>query len=202
MEKAPHFVTDLAHLPTSAHGPRSATWWGTLGFILIEGTGFALAAAAYFYLMGQPETWPPGQAPPDWLWGTAQLILMLASLLPNLWTDRVAHQEDLRKVRVGLVVMSAVGLLTLVVRAFEFGALNCRWDDNAYGSIVWVLLGLHATHLVTDIGDTLVLTALMFTRHVEPRRYTDVTDNCVYWNFVVLAWVPLWGLLYVVPRLV
>jgi len=202
MERSPHFTADLAHLPTSAHGPRSTTWWGTLGFILIEATAFALAAAAYFYLMGQTETWPPGQSPPDWLWGTVQLVLMLASLWPNLWTDRVAHADDLRRVRIGLVVMSAIGLLTLVVRAFEFGALNCRWDDNAYGSIVWVLLGLHATHLITDVGDTLVLTVLMFTKHVEPRRFTDVTDNCVYWNFVVCAWVPLWALLYVVPRLV
>ncbi|MCW2238911.1 cytochrome c oxidase subunit 3 [Azospirillum canadense] len=202
MERAPRFAADLAHLPTSAHGPRATTWWGTLGFILIEATGFALAAAAYFYLMGQTETWPPGQSPPDWLWGTLQLVLMLASLWPNWWTDRVAHADDLRKVRIGLVAMSAVGLLTLVVRAFEFGALNCRWDDNAYGSMVWVLLGLHATHLITDVGDTLVLTVLMFTKHVEPRRFTDVTDNCVYWNFVVAAWVPLWALLYVVPRVV
>lgn len=202
MDPSPRFIDDLAHLPTCAHGSRSLTWWGTLGFILVEGTAFVLGAVSYVYLMGQPETWPPGQAPPDWLWGTLQLVLLLASLLPNLWLDRAGRHGDLRRVRIGLVAMSAIGLLTLAVRAMEFGALNCRWDDNAYGSIVWVMLGLHATHLITDIGDTLVLTVLMFTKHVEPRRYTDVTDNCVYWNFVVLAWVPIWGLLYVLPRLV
>ena len=27
------------------------TWWGTLAFMLIEGTGFALAIAVYLYLM-------------------------------------------------------------------------------------------------------------------------------------------------------
>jgi cytochrome c oxidase subunit 3 len=43
---------------------------------------------------------------------------------------------------------------------------------------------------------------LMFTRHAEPRRFTDVTDNCTYWNFVVLSWVPIWALIYVVPRMV
>lgn len=202
MDRTPRFVDDLAHLPTCAHGPRSLTWWGTLGFIAVEGAGFAIAAAAYFYLLGQPETWPPGQSPPDWLWGALQLGVLVLSLLPNLWLDRAAHASDLRKVRIGLIAISAIGLLTLLIRVFEFGALNCRWDDNAYGSIVWVLLGLHTVHLVTDIGDTLVLTVLMFTRHVEPRRFTDVTDNCIYWNFVVLAWLPLWAVLYVVPRLV
>jgi len=57
-------------------------------------------------------------------------------------------------------------------------------------------------HLLTDVGDTLVLTVLMFTKHVEPRRFTDVTDNCTYWNFVVLSWVPIWALIYIVPRMV
>jgi hypothetical protein len=38
------------------------------------------------------------------------------------------------------VVLLVVGVVLLVIRALEFGALNCRWDDNAYGSIVWTLL--------------------------------------------------------------
>ena len=34
----------------AAFGPRSLMWWGTLGIMLIEGTAFALAIGAYFYL--------------------------------------------------------------------------------------------------------------------------------------------------------
>jgi heme/copper-type cytochrome/quinol oxidase subunit 3 len=97
--------------------------------------------------------------------------------------------------------MSGVGLLTLAIRAFEFAHLNVSWDQNAYGSILWVILGLHATHLVTDVGDTLVLTVLMFTRHATPRRFSDVTDNAFYRYFVVLSWLPLYFLIYWVPRL-
>jgi cytochrome c oxidase subunit 3 len=100
------------------------------------------------------------------------------------------------------VIMSVAGLVPLGVRVFEFYGLNCMWTDNAYGSIVWLILGLHTLHLITDVGDTLVLTVLMFTKHAEPRRFTDVTDNCTYWNFVVLSWVPIWALIYVVPRMV
>ena len=35
----------------------------------------------------------------------------------------------------------------------------------------------------------------------KPRRFSDVTDNVFYWNFVVLAWLPLYFLLDWVPRL-
>ena len=87
-------------------------------------------------------------------------------------------------------------------RAFEFPALQCCWDSNAYGSITWTLLGLHTTHLITDLADTLVWLALMFTRHGDNRRrFGDVQDNAMYWNFVVLTWLPIYACLYWVPRL-
>jgi heme/copper-type cytochrome/quinol oxidase subunit 3 len=97
--------------------------------------------------------------------------------------------------------MSLIGVVLLIIRVFEFAHLNTRWDSDAYGSVVWVVLGLHTTHLATDLVDTIVLNVLMFTRHATPRRFSDVTDNAFYWNFVVLAWLPLYLLLYWAPRL-
>jgi heme/copper-type cytochrome/quinol oxidase subunit 3 len=98
--------------------------------------------------------------------------------------------------------MSVLGALPLVLRAFEFTVLNIRWDDNAYGSIIWTMLGLHTTHIATDLIDTLVLTCLMFSRHADnPRRFGDVEDNAMYWNFVVATWIPLYACIYWVPRL-
>jgi heme/copper-type cytochrome/quinol oxidase subunit 3 len=68
--------------------------------------------------------------------------------------------------------------------------------------VVWFLLGLHTTHLLTDVADTIVLTALMFTRHgFNGRRFSDVTDNAFYWDFVILSWLPIYFLIYWVPRL-
>ena len=78
--------------------------------------------------------------------------------------------------------------------------LNFRWDANAYGSIVWLIIGLHTTHIVTDVVDTIVLAVLMFTRHARPRRFSDVTDNVFYWVFVVATWLPLYVLIYWAPR--
>jgi hypothetical protein len=48
----------------------------------------------------------------------------------------------------------------------------------------------------------LVLTALMFTRHGgSPRRFADVDDNAFYWFFGVASWLPIYLLIYSVPRL-
>jgi heme/copper-type cytochrome/quinol oxidase subunit 3 len=193
---------DVSALPTHAYGPRSMTWWGTLAFMSLEGMGFALAIASYLYLMVLAPKWPLNSPPPDLGPGTWVTILLIISEPLNIFLSRWARQEDMRKVQIGLVGMSLFGIAPLIVRAFEFGHLNVRWDSDAYGSVVWFLLGLHTTHLLTDVVDTLVLTALMFTRHGRNgRRFSDVSDNAFYWDFVILSWLPIYFLIYWVPRL-
>jgi cytochrome c oxidase subunit III len=195
-------VSDLSRLPLHGMGSASATWWGTLAFMLIEGTGFALGIAMYLYLMSLAATWPIDAQQPDLLPGTLVTVVLLGSLVPNHWLSKSAQQQDLRKVKIGLVVISFLGILPLAIRAFEFPALKINWDNNAYGSVVWTLLGLHTTHIITDLAESLVLTALMFTRHADnPRRFSDVQDDVMYWNFVVAAWLPIYGCIYWMPRL-
>jgi heme/copper-type cytochrome/quinol oxidase subunit 3 len=195
-------VADLSRLPLHGLGSASITWWGTLSFMLIEGTGFALVIAVYLYLMSIAPAWPIDAPLPDLLPGTLVTAILIASVVPNYLVSRWAVQQDMRKVRLGMVVMSILGITPLAIRFFEFPALNVKWDSNAYGSIVWTLLGLHTTHIITDLVDTLVLAALMFTRHGDNlRRFGDVQDNAMYWNFVVAAWVPIYACIYWIPRL-
>jgi len=191
----------VSQLPSYVFGPRATMWWGTFGVIAIEGMVFALAAASYFYLRSHAREWPLGVPPPELSWGMVNMAILAVSTLPNHWTKRAAEQHDLRKVRIGLTVCVAFALAFLVVRIFEFRSLNVGWDTNAYGSIVWLLLALHTAHLLTDFVDTAVLTVLMYTGPIEGRRYADVADNAVYWDFVVLAWIPLYFIVYWAPRL-
>jgi cytochrome c oxidase subunit 3 len=198
----PRFVQDVRALPDHAFDSRSLTWWGVLGYIAVEGAGFALAIAAYFFLRGQEMQWPPSALSPSLLWGTVTLVLMLLSEIPNIWLDRAARAEDLRRVRLGLIAVSIAAALILVSRAFEFAHLNIAWDRNAYGSIVWAILLIHTVHLITDLYETLVLTALMHTRHGEKgRRFVDTSEDALYWHFIVGSWVLLSIVIYWVPRL-
>lgn len=195
-------VLNLGRLPLHGMGPASVTWWGTLAFMLIEGTGFALTIAVYLYLMSLARVWPINAPPPDLLPGTLMTLILGISVVPNILLSRWAEQQDLRKVRVGMVIMSILGIIPLIVRIFEFPALKVSWDSNAYGSVVWTLLGLHTTHIITDLVDTLVLAVLMFTRHgPNLRRFGDVQDNAMYWNFVVATWLPIYGCIYWLARL-
>jgi heme/copper-type cytochrome/quinol oxidase subunit 3 len=193
-------VGDLSRLPTAGFRSHGLWFWAGLGFMVIEGTGFALAVAAYLYLMNGAPQWPLADVAPDLLWGTAFTVLLLLSLIPNALVSRAARSRDLAKTRLWTTVMALAAMLALILRAFEFPHLNTRWDQDAYGSIVWALMLLHTTHVVTDFYDTVFLAIFQFTHPVDTERFSDTDDNAGYWAFVVMTWLPIYLLVYWAPR--
>jgi cytochrome c oxidase subunit 3 len=202
MTRPPSFAQDLSKLPDHAFGYKSLTWWGVIGFMVIEGTAFALAMAAYFFLMSHEQHWAPQPLlPPGLIAGSLFTLILILSEIPNTMVKRAANAKDVAGVRRLLPVMVAIGAVLLVIRGFEFNSLNVLWYTNAYGSIIWALLLLHTTHVGTDWVDTIVLWALMRTPHGEtPRRLVDTDENALYWRFVWLCWIPIYLLIYWVPR--
>ena len=51
---------DVSRFPQHAFGSRDLMWWGTAGFMVIEGTMFAMVLATLFYLKSiGGKDWPP-----------------------------------------------------------------------------------------------------------------------------------------------
>lgn len=192
---------DVSHLPEYAFGHRSLMWWGGAAVMAIEGTMFILLLVAYAYLKGRNTEWPPGFFAPVLLWGTINTVIMLASLVPAYLAKVAAEKMDLQGARLWLGVSLVFAFAFLIIRIFEFGALNVWWDSNAYGSIVWVLLGFHTAHLLTDVIDSVLFELLLFTGPVKKSHFVDVSENSLYWYFVVLFWLPVYGFIYLAPRL-
>ena len=203
MTLAPRFVGDVADLPTHKFGPSSLTWWGIVGFMIIEGAAFAIMFGVYFYLVGRRHGWPPaGWKPPTPTAGTLFTAIILLSEIPNTRIKSAARARDIGTVRRLLPLMIAVGVVLLALRGFEFNSLNVKWTDNAYGSVIWALLLMHTTHILTDWYDTVVLAALVRTPlGDEGRRFADVDENSMYWRYVWLLWIPVYLMIYWVPRL-
>jgi len=195
-------VGDLSALPRVRFGPRSLIWWGSFGFMLLEGSGFLLAGGVYLYLASRSGVWPlAGDRPPDLLWSGLFTAALLLSMIPNLWLRSMAHAQNHHAVRFGVLLMTLVGLGVLGLRWVELGHLNVRWSRDAYGSAVWLLMVLHTSHVITDLGDTAVQGLWLFTHEIGEVQFSDVHDNADYWSFVVGAWLPIYALVYWAPRL-
>ena len=192
---------DVSELPTVVFGSRDLMWWGTLGFIVIEGFSLAVAAVTYLYLRRNFVGWPPlTNQYPSLLLPTLSAVLYLVSLAPAVWLARVSKRLDRGAVRVGLVILSVLGLAFCVLRWFEFIALNVKWNTNAYGSIVWTILGFHATLIVIEAGEVIGTAVLFFTERQELKHFSDANDLAFYWYFLVLSWIPLYVLVFLAPH--
>jgi heme/copper-type cytochrome/quinol oxidase subunit 3 len=194
-------VVDARTLPETAFGLRNLPTWATLGFIVIEGTTLAVAMTAYLYVKRNFAEWPPPPTPlPDLLIPSINAALLLAMLVPLTVARRAARATSLPAIRTALVVATCMSLACTALRGFELAALNTRWDSSAYGSVVWVLVGLHSSLLVIDLLETIVITALTFSAGFEQKHYTDVEDAALYQWFLSLVWIPIYLLVFVLPR--
>ena len=196
----PRRVLDVSVLPRDVFGHQGLIWWGTSGFMVIEGSMFVIILVVYFYLRLQVTNWPPSLPNPDLWYGTANLLTVFVSVIPAYIAKKRAESLDLPGVRLWLGILVLFGLVSVVLRAFEYGALNCRWDDNAYGSIVWLLLSMHTVHVATDVVDSAVLLVLAFTGPNTKSRFVDYSENSYYWYFIVAWWIPVYVTIYFMPR--
>jgi heme/copper-type cytochrome/quinol oxidase subunit 3 len=161
---------------------------------------FALLFATYYYLRGNESIWPPPGGDPPFGPATACLALLLLSVPPMVIMHRESGREhNLKKMRFWLVVAMAIGLLALGARAAEITMLPFRWDHHAYGSIVWVTIGMHAIHLLTSGGENILFAALLFKGPVEDRHLVDLRLNAMYWYVMVVWDVMVYTLIYLDP---
>ena len=193
-------VLDVSGLPSVAFGKSNTTWLANVLYMMIEGTMFALLFASYFYLRARTDSWPPVQDPPLLTYGVINAIVFLLSLIPARYAQKVAPTGDRSRIRLALIGLAMFAIVNMVLRGFELATLNCRWYDNAYGSIMWSLIGLHTGHLITEFIETVSILGIAFTPKMEGTRLADVAINSDYWYFVVVTAVLMDFIVYGTTR--
>jgi len=86
------------------------------------------------------------------------------------------------------------------LRFLEFGALNVRWDANAYASVAWAIVFAHFTLLLADTLETLVFAVILTRGDAPPRFFPGFAEDAFYTYFMVLAWIPCYVTVYLVPH--
>jgi cytochrome c oxidase subunit III len=200
---------DVAHLPDIGFDWRSPLWWGNLLGIFIETTTVALLLATYFYVARNFPDFPPPRVDvhpakyhpvPDLTAGTWNTVLLVGSCIPMWWTDRAARRKQRGKVIVGLAVMLAAAVGSIVLRRYEFAAVHFKWDANAYGSIVWTLLVTHLIYVIIGVGEFLLMGAYVVMKPIDNKHGLDVTLAGGYWYWTAGIWVLIYATIYFAPR--
>lgn len=194
-------VMDVGTLPTVVFGRRGITWWGTVGFMTIEGATLVVCAVSYLYLRKNHHDWPPEPSRlPSLLLPTLSALFLALTNIPVRRLHHATRRMDKGAVQRGLLLMGMLATVAVAIRVFDFRELNVHWDTNAYASAAWLTLAFHSTLLAFEMIETWVFVALFWLGPIEGKHFVDVEDNCVYWYFMSLAWLPIYALLYLSPR--
>jgi heme/copper-type cytochrome/quinol oxidase subunit 3 len=207
--QTPAYTVDVSDLPPTAHDDRSPVWWGNTLLMVIESTSMALLLATYLYTRQKFEHWPPplseGDVPrfalPDLNKGTVTLLALLVSVAPALYADRASRKHDRRGTLIGVVALCLLAVATLVMRPFEFGGLHFRFDDNAYGSLTWAILGAHYLYLWVGALEFLAVLFWIGIHGFDENMSEDVQLTAAYWYWTVGVGVVVYAVIYFAPRL-
>ncbi len=167
---------------------------GLMAFIAVVTSLFALFLSAYMMRM-QLGDWRP-LPEPDLLWlNTA--VLVLASFAFQL-TRRAVTRGQLLTVKTGLLAGGAFTVLFLLGQLVAWQQLSATGyfiTGNPANAFFYLLTALHGLHLLGGMwvwGRT--TTRVLKGADVESVRLS--VELCtVYWHYLLLVWVGLFGLL-------
>lgn len=187
-------------LPSHTLGQKNVIWWGMVGLITIETVVVGGLIAMYFYLKVHNPAWPPDGIDPPSLWLPAVgTVLLLASGVAMRVGDRGADEGRRLQIVLGQVTALSLALLFLAFKVVEYSGYDYDWSTHAYGSTVYALVVFHGGHVLSVVLKGLVVLAMAWRGMFTKERRLALEVNGLYWQFVVLIWLPIFFTLYISP---
>jgi len=188
--------------PDAPPGARPNGWWGMVLLIATEATLFALLVATYFYLRFRTQGgWPPdGLADPKIVKPMIATAILVLSSAPLALASRAVWELRPSVARLGLAGGIGLGVAFLIFQYLlvQASLAPFRPGKDAYGSIFYTLIGLHAAHVV--VGVLLASWALVRTLRFDRTAVLTVRVTTLYWHFVNVVAVVIFLTLYLAPR--
>ncbi|MDB5389996.1 MAG: cytochrome oxidase subunit [Planctomycetaceae bacterium] len=117
------------------------------------------------------------------------------------FAERAAIQKNFPNLIRDLLTLLILGSGSIALRFVEFQFLQCRWDDNAYGSIVWALMVVHLSYLIACVLEVALLVLWIWMYGLDDKQVVDVTLSAAYWYWTVAVWLLLYAVIYWTPRM-
>jgi heme/copper-type cytochrome/quinol oxidase subunit 3 len=180
----------------------STAWWGMAVLIITEGMVFAILLASYFFLRAASKEWPIGgiELPKLGLAIPFSFVLW-GSSIPIFVAEAALRKGRIATFKAGLAVSFVMGLAFFAFTLYDFNDLHFGWRDNAYGSIYYTIVGLHAIHVVVGLGMNVVVQLKAWLGRYARGRHASAEVFGLYWHFVDVVWLFVFPSLYLSPHI-
>ncbi|WP_022822560.1 cytochrome c oxidase subunit 3 [Hymenobacter norwichensis] len=174
----------------SAHPLRVLLW-----LMMISSTMIFAAYTSAYIVRREEGNWLEFALPGGLLYTT---LVILASSASIQWAYFAAKKDELRQVQIGIIITFVLGLAFLVGQWSVWGELVRNKihfggvDANPSGSFLYVLMGVHAFHLITGLIFLLRVLRKSFNYQVHSRQMLSIGNVTIYWHFLGGLWLYLY----------
>ena len=175
-------------------------------FLASEVMFFGSLFAVYFYLYGSHGTWPPTapSSQPEYYVGWFPIplintvVLLSSGVTCHFAADAIAR-DNRRRFFVLQIATIVLGF------AFEFGQLfefisafgrGLNLTANTFASAFFTMTGFHGAHV---LGGLILLILILYRAskgQFSSQHHVGVAAVTLYWHFVDVVWIFLFGILY------
>jgi heme/copper-type cytochrome/quinol oxidase subunit 3 len=175
----------------------STAWWGMVVLIATESMVFIILLGSYFFLRASAPHWPIGDIKgPELRLSVPFSLVLWGSSIPIFYAESAIRRGSQRGLRAGLAVSAFMGLAFLAYTAKDFHDLTFGWRDNAYGSIFYTIVGLHALHVFVGLCMNGLVQVKAWQGKFTASRHTTVEVFSLYWHFVDAVWIFVFASLF------
>lgn len=176
----------------------SAARVGAVVWLASELMFFAGLFAAYFTIRASVAAWPPAGVELQPLRAGMFTLVLVASSGTVQLAHQAAERSDLVALRRWLGVTVVLGAIFLANQGLEYRANTFSVSSHSYGSIYYLMTGLHGLHVLAGL---LAMALLIIRASVDTDAVAQEPTVAVvsfYWHFVDVVWVGLYATLYFV----
>ncbi len=167
--------------------PHKFTLWVGIGSLLMM---FAGLTSAYIVKRNQAN-WQTFDLPWFFWYSTAAILLSSATIY---LAQKAFKQREMKKYRSLLTATVILGVLFIVFQVLGFQQLwekGITLQANVSYSFMYVIVIMHAAHVLGGLVALLVLFAKAFNKKTRSYNMVPVELVSTYWHFVDLLWIYL-----------
>jgi cytochrome c oxidase subunit III len=153
--------------------------------------------AAFFTIRAHAVIWPPPGTQLDTIRAGIFTLVLVSS---SFTMQRAVYLEEWRRrqaARIWIVWTLFLGALFLSNQVYEWVTFTTRPTTNAYGSLFFIMTGLHGLHVFLGLLAMVFLLLRMKGREAgDPGELSVVQGVSYYWHFVDIVWIGLYSCLF------
>jgi heme/copper-type cytochrome/quinol oxidase subunit 3 len=172
---------------------------GMGSFLANEAVFFALLIIAYVNFRNSVTSGPTASSSLDPLRSGIFTVFLLSSSLTLWFADRSLERGDRRWLVAWLGVTVTLGSIFLVGQGLEYARLlssDVTVSRNVFGTTFFTLTGFHGLHVLVGLIMLSILAGLALTGDLKERRSGALGAVSLYWHFVDVVWIVIFGVVY------